>query len=59
MPDIKNLEALVIVLLAIVPGYTAIALYRRTKTYERPGTDLRTAGTPDSEVPATTTTGGQ
>ena len=42
MPDLANLEGLVIVLLAIVPGYTAIALYRRTKTYERPSTDLRT-----------------
>jgi Family of unknown function (DUF6338) len=42
VPDLTNLEGLIIVLLAIVPGYTAIALYRRTKTYERPDSDLRT-----------------
>jgi hypothetical protein len=41
VPDLMNLEALVIVLLAIVPGYTALAFYRRTDTYERPATDLR------------------
>jgi hypothetical protein len=42
VPDLTNLEGLVIILLAIAPGYTAIAFYGRTKTYERPGTDLRT-----------------
>lgn len=42
MPDLTNLEGLVIVLLGVVPGYTAIAFYSRAKTYERPSTDLRT-----------------
>lgn len=42
MPDLKTSEALVILLLAVVPGYIAIALWRRTKTFERAATDLRT-----------------
>jgi len=35
-----TLEALAVVLVAVVPGYIAVTLWARTKTWERPATDL-------------------
>jgi hypothetical protein len=35
-----TLEALAIILVAVVPGYIAVTLWARTKTWERPPTDL-------------------
>src|SRR5438105_4448045 len=37
----STFEALAIALLAIVPGYIAVTLWARTKTWERPATDLK------------------
>lgn len=35
-----TLEALAVVLVALVPGYIAVTLWARSKTWERPPTDL-------------------
>lgn len=35
-----TLEALAVVLVAVVPGYIAVTLWARSKTWERPPTDL-------------------